>query len=76
MLKALFVLKILKFFVLIAGEQLHKYRINIKYHRLLKISGIKGKQTMKLNHSMDYKMKHIFLKNHTQNLVNKQVPDI
>ena len=35
----------------------------------------KGNQTMKFGQLIDYNMRNIFLKNHTQNVVEKLVPD-
>ena len=39
------------------------------------ISRIKGIQTMKFGQLVEYNMRNIFLKNHTQNMVEKLFPD-
>ena len=44
-------------------------------HILLNISRSKGNQTMKLGGLIEYSMKIFSLKNHTQNVVEKLVPD-
>ena len=45
-------------------------------HILSNISRSRGNQTMKFGQLIDYDMREIFfLKNHTQNVVEKLVPD-
>ena len=39
------------------------------------ISRSKGNQTMKFGHLIEHNMRNIFLKNHTQNVLGKLVPD-
>ena len=41
----------------------------IAVHILLNISRSKGNQKMKIGQLIEYKMRNIFLKHHTQNLV-------
>ena len=42
---------------------------------IAKISRSIGNQTMKCGQLIEYNMRNIFLKNHTQNVVEKLVPD-
>ena len=44
-------------------------------HILLNILGSKGNQTMKFHHLIEVTWEAILLKNHTQNVVEKLVPD-
>ena len=47
----------------------------ITIHILPNISRNKGNQTMKIDQLIKYNMWHILLKNHTQNVMEKLVPD-
>ena len=47
----------------------------IAIHILPNISRSKGNQTVKFGQLLEYVMINIFLKNHTQNVVEKQLPD-
>ena len=89
-LKVLFVLKIFRFFVLTFGhveKQLdQKDKVNFKIcdvtnlkqtiaiHVLPNISRSKSNQTMIFGQLIEYKMRNIFLENHTQNVMKKQTP--
>ena len=44
-------------------------------HIFPNISRRKGNQTMKFGHLIEYNMRKIFLKNYTQNVVEKLFPD-
>ena len=46
----------------------------IAIHALPNISRIKGNQTMKFDQLIEYDIRNIFLKNHTQNVVEKLFP--
>ena len=48
---------------------------NTALHILPNISTSKGNQTMKFGQLIDYNVRNIFLKNHTQNVMEKLVPD-
>ena len=85
-LRALFVLKIFKFlsWLFVYVEQLldqnekvnfHTEKQTIAMHILPNIKGSKGNQTMKFGQLIEYNMRNIFLKNHTQNVVEKLFPD-
>ena len=47
----------------------------IVIHILRSISRSKDNQTMKFGHLIEYNVRDIFKKNHTQNVVKKLVPD-
>ena len=47
----------------------------ITKHVLSNISRSKGKQTIKFGQLIEHSMRNVFLKNHTQNVVEKLVPD-
>ena len=47
----------------------------IVIHILPNIERSKGNQTKKYGHLIEYNMRKIFLKNHSQNVVEKLVPD-
>ena len=47
----------------------------IAIHIWPNISRTKDNQTMEPGQLMEYNMRNIFLKNHTQNVVHKLVPD-
>ena len=46
----------------------------IAIHTLPNISRIKSNQTMKFDQLIEYDIRNIFLKNHTQNVVEKLFP--
>ena len=39
------------------------------------ISGSKGNQTLKFGQLIEYNMRNVFVKNHTQNVLEKLFPD-
>ena len=47
----------------------------IAKHILPNISRSKGNQAMKLGQLIEYNMRNIFVKNHTQNMLEKLFPD-
>ena len=53
----------------------HPGKQTITIHVLLNISGSKDNQTMKSGQLIEYNKRKIFLKNHTQNVVEKLFRD-
>ena len=47
----------------------------IAMHILTNISRNKGNQAMEFGHLIQYNMRNMFLKNHTQNVMKKLFPD-
>ena len=77
MLKALFVLEIFRFYPgLVMLENVTDWETIITIHILLDISRSEENQTIKFGQLIKYNVRNFFLKNHTENVVGKLVPDI
>ena len=50
-------------------------KLTIAMHILSNISRNKGSQTIKYDQSIEYNMRKVFIRNHTQNGVKKLFPD-
>ena len=90
--KALFILKVFNFLSWLFGrvaKQLDvRDKVNFKIYdvtawltnncntHIAHISRSKGNQAIKFGQITDYNMRNIFLKNHTQTVVQKLVPDL
>ena len=77
-LKALFVLKILNLYLdfLVMQQNPEREKQTIAIHILPNISKSKGNQTIKFGQLIGYIWEAFFLKNHTQNVLEKQFPDL